>query len=459
MAKHYEAIVIGTGQAGPALAGRLAGAGMKVAVLERKQVGGTCVNNGCVPTKTLVASARAAYMARRSGDYGVVLDGPVSVDMKKVKERKDQVVARSSGGLSRWLTTMENATFYQGHGRFEGPHTVRVGDELLHAERIFINVGARASVPPVPGIPAVSFLNNSSIMEVDYLPRHLLVLGGGYIALEFGQMFRRFGSEVTIIQRGERLLSREDEDISAAVRKIIENEGVRVCTNTGDFQIEKKGEEVVVRMNCNGEPLEVAGSHLLVATGRTPNTHDLGLDEAGIETGARGFIQVDDQLRTNVEGVWAMGECNGQGAFTHTAYNDFEIVAANLLDNDPRRVSDRIFASALYIDPPLGRAGLTERQVRESGVKALKATRPMKHVARAVEKGETQGFMKVLVDAETSRILGAAVLGVGGDEVIHSILEVMYAKAPYTLMQRAVHIHPTVTELIPTMLADLEPMQ
>ncbi len=459
MAKQYEAIVIGTGQAGPALAGKLAGSGMKVAVLERKQVGGTCVNNGCVPTKTLVASARAAYVARRSGDYGVVLDGPVSVDMKKVKERKDKVVARSSGGLNHWLTTMENATFYQGHGRFEGPHTVRVGDELLHAERIFINVGSRASVPPVPGIRTVPCLNNSSMMDVDFLPRHLLVLGGGYIALEFGQMFRRFGSEVTIIQRGERLLSREDEDISAAVRGIIENEGVRVCTNTGDFQIEKKGEEVAVRMNCHGEPLEVAGSHLLVATGRTPNTHDLGLDKAGIETDARGFIQVDDQLRTNVEGVWAMGECNGKGAFTHTAYNDFEIVVANLLDNDPRRVSDRIFASALYIDPPLGRVGLTERQVRESGVKALKATRPMKHVARAVEKGETQGFMKVLVDAETSSILGAAVLGVGGDEVIHSILEVMYAKAPYTVMQRAVHIHPTVTELIPTMLADLEPMQ
>ena len=459
MAKQYDAIVIGTGQAGPALTGRLTAAGMKVAVIERKRVGGTCVNNGCVPTKTLVASARAAYMARRGGDYGVVLDSRVRVDMQKVKERKDQVVARSSGGLHRWLTTMENATFYQGHGRFEGPHTVRVGDEWLEAEKIFINVGARASPPPVPGIETVSCLNNSSMMDVDFLPRHLLVLGGGYIALEFGQMFRRFGSEVTIIQRGERLLSREDEDISDSVRGIVENEGVRVCTNTGDFQIEKKGEDVVVRMNCSGEPIEVAGSHLLVATGRTPNTHDLGLDKAGIETAARGFIQVDDQLRTNVEGVWAMGECNGKGAFTHTAYNDFEIVAANLLDNDPRRVSDRIFAAALYIDPPLGRVGLTERQVRESGVRALKATRLMKHVGRAVEKGETQGFMKVLVDAETSRILGAAVLGVGGDEVIHSILEVMYAKAPYTVMQRAVHIHPTVTELIPTMLGDLAPME
>ena len=459
MAKRYDAIVIGTGQAGPALTGRLTQAGMKVAVIERKRVGGTCVNNGCIPTKTLVASARAAYMARRGGDYGVVLDGPVGVDMRKVKERKDQVVARSSGGLNRWLTTMENATFYQGHGCFEGPHSVRVGDELLDAERIFINVGARASAPPVPGIETVSCLNNSSMMDVDFLPRHLLILGGGYIALEFGQMFRRFGSEVTIIQRGERLLSREDEDISTSVREIIENEGVRVCTNTGNFRIEKQGEDIAVQMNCNGEPMEVSGSHLLVATGRVPNTHDLGLDEAGIETDARGFIQVDDQLRTNVEGVWAMGECNGKGAFTHTAYNDFEIVAANLLDKDPRRVSDRIFAAALYIDPPLGRVGLTEWQVRESGVRALKATRPMKHVARAVEKGETQGFMKVLVDAETSRILGAAILGVGGDEVIHSILEVMYAKAPYTVMQRAVHIHPTVTELIPTMLGDLAPME
>ena len=459
MGKQYDAIVIGTGQAGPALTGRLTTAGMKVAVIERKRVGGTCVNNGCIPTKTLVASARAGYMARRGGEYGVVLDGAVRVDMKKVKERKDQVVARSSGGLNRWLTTMENATFYQGHGRFEGPHTVRVGDELLEAERIFINVGARASAPPVPGIETVSCLNNSSMMDVDFLPRHLLVLGGGYVALEFGQMFRRFGSDVTIIQRGERLLSREDEDISDGVREILENEGVRVCTNTGDFRIEKREKDVVMQMNCGGEPMEVAGSHLLVATGRVPNTHDLGLDEAGIKTAARGFIQVDDQLRTNVEGVWAMGECNGKGAFTHTAYNDFEIVAANLLDNDPRRVSDRIFAAALYIDPPLGRVGLTERQVRESGVTALKATRRMKHVGRAVEKGETQGFMKVLVDEETKRILGAAVLGVGGDEVIHSILEVMYAKAPYTVMQRAVHIHPTVTELIPTMLGDLAPLE
>ncbi len=458
MTAKYDAIVIGTGQAGPSLAGRLAGAGMKVAVVERKLFGGTCVNTGCIPTKTLVASARAAYMAKRAADFGVIVNGSIAVDMKKVKERKDAVVRNSNVGVEKWLKGMENAAVYEGHAKFTASHTVEVRDAVLEADKIFINVGARATIPPVEGIGTVPYLTNSGMMDIDVLPEHLVIVGGGYIALEFGQMYRRFGSKVTIVQRSSRLLSKEDADVSTAVQEILENEGIQVCTNTRDLSVQNENGRIAVRLKCNDEAMEVSGSHLLVAAGRTPNTDDLGLDSAAIETDPRGFIQVDDQLRTRVEGVWALGECNGQGAFTHTAYNDFEIVAANLLDGDQRRVSDRIFAFGLFIDPPLGRVGLTEKQVLASGRKALKATRPMTRVGRAVEKGETQGFMKVLVDAETRQILGASVLGVGGDEVIHSILDVMYAKAPYTVIQRAVHIHPTVTELIPTMLADLAPL-
>jgi len=458
MPARFDAIVIGTGQSGPSLAARLAGAGRKTAVVERGRFGGSCVNVGCTPTKALVASARAAHMARRGGDFGVEIGGPVSVDMKRVKARKDALVQASTRGIEKWLKSMENLTVYEGHARFEGPSAVRVGDEVIEAERIFINVGARASVPPIPGIGDVPHLTNSGIMEVDFLPEHLLVLGGGYIGLEFGQMYRRFGSEVTLIQRDARLLPREDEDVSAAIGEILEGEGVTVCTDTGDLEFQNRGGRIAVRMRCGGEAREVEGTHLLVATGRVPNTDDLGLDRAGIETDGRGYIRVDDQLRTSVPGVWALGDCNGRGAFTHTSYNDFEIVAANLLDGDPRRVSDRIPTYALYIDPPLGRAGMSENEVRASGRKALVAKKPMSHIARAKERGETQGFMKFLVDAESEEFLGATILGIGGDEIVHSVLDVMYAKAPYTVIQRAVHIHPTVTELIPTTLAELKPL-
>ena len=458
MSETYDAIVIGTGQSGPALAARLSGAGMKVAVIERKRFGGTCVNNGCIPTKALVASARAAYMARRGGDFGVTIGGDIAVDMAKVKARKDAIVARSTQGVEGWMKGLENATVYEGHGAFEGPRTVRVGDATLEADKIFINVGARASTPPIPGIETVPYLNNSSIMDVDFLPEHLLVLGGSYIGLEFGQMFRRFGAEVTIINRGPRLVSREDEDVSEAVREILENEGIRVLTDTGDWRIEKRGDGLAFQMTCGGAATEAEGSHLLVATGREPNTHDLGLEAAGVSLDARGFIEVDDHLRTNVEGIWAIGDCNGRGAFTHTSYNDHEIVAANLLDDDPRRVSDRITTYGLFIDPPLGRVGMTEREVRASGRKALVGRRPMTRVGRAVERSETQGFMKVLVDAETKEILGASLLGIGCDEIVHSLIDMMYAKAPYTVIRRAMHIHPTVTELIPTMLGELEPL-
>lgn len=458
MAESYDAIVIGTGQSGPALAARLSAAGMTVAVIERKRFGGTCVNNGCIPTKALVASARAAHMARRGADFGVTIDGPVTVDMAKVKARKDAIVARSNKGVEGWMKGLANTTVFEGHGVFEGPHRVRVGDALLAAERIFVNVGARAATPPIPGLDSVPYLNNSRMMELDFLPEHLLVLGGGYIGLEFGQMYRRFGSRVTIITRGPRLLSREDADVAQAVRQILENEGITVLTDTEDWRIEGRDSGLGVAMTCAGAPIEVDGSHLLLATGRTPNTDDLGLEAAGVAVDARGFIEVDDRLRTNVAGIWAIGDCNGRGAFTHTSYNDYEIVAANLLDDDPRRLGDRIPAYAVYIDPPLGRVGMSEREVRASGRPALIGKRPMTRVGRAVERGETQGFMKVLIDADSDAILGAALLGIGCDEVVHSLIDVMYAKAPYTVVQRAMHIHPTVAELIPTMLGELEPL-
>ena len=452
----YDAIVIGTGQAGPSLAQRLAAAGMKVAIAERKLFGGTCVNTGCIPTKTMVASAYAAHMARRAGDFGVSIDGSVSVDMKQVKARKDAISGKSRIGVESSLKSTPNCTVYEGHVRFESPREVSAGADRLTAERFFINVGARAVVPDLPGIDEVPYLTNSSMMDVDFLPQHLIVVGGSYIGLEFGQMYRRFGSRVTILEMGPRLIHREDEDVSAAIQGILEQEGIDIRLNAKCISFSKRGEEIIAGVDCAGVVSGIGGSHVLLAVGRRPNTDDLGLDKAGVSVDERGNIVVDDQLRTNVPGIWALGDCNGRGGFTHTSYNDFEIVAANLLDNDPRRVSDRIPAYALYIDPPLGRAGLTEAEVRKSGRKALVGMRPMTKVSRAVEKGETQGFMKILVDAESRRILGAAILGPGGDEVIHSILDVMYAKAPYTVISRAMHIHPTVSELVPTMLGELK---
>jgi len=398
-------------------------------------------------------------MSRKGAEYGFSTGGAVTVDMKKVKERKDLIVSGHSQGEETWLRNMPNCTVYKGHARFENSHQVRVGEELLEAGKIFINTGARASIPPLPGLDRVPYLTNSGMMEIDSLPQHLLILGGSYIGLEFGQMYRRFGAQVTIIERAERLTSREDPDISEAIRSILENEGVRVLTKAEVLEVEARNGQVLVKLKVKGSPEDVAGSHLLAALGRRPNTDDLGLDKAGIERDDKGYIRVDDQLRTNVPDVWAMGDCNGKGAFTHTSYNDFEIVAANLLDHDPRRVSDRILAYNLYIDPPLGRCGMTESGVRKSGRKALMGTMPMTRVGRAEEKGETQGFMKILADAQSKLILGASLLGVECDEVIHSILDIMYAKAPYTVIQRAMHVHPTVTELIPTLLGQMQPLE
>jgi pyruvate/2-oxoglutarate dehydrogenase complex dihydrolipoamide dehydrogenase (E3) component len=455
--EHFDALIVGAGQAGPPLAGRLTAAGQRVAIVERKLIGGTCVNTGCIPTKTLVASAHAAHLARRGTEYGVGT-GPISVDMAKVKARKDGIMLSDRKGVEDWLDGMDGCTVYRGHARFEDPHTLRVGDDaVLHADRIFLNVGGRAVVPDIPGLSDVEFLTNVSILELDTLPSHLVVVGGSYIALEFAQMYRRFGARVTVVERGPRLAFREDEDVSATIREILDTEGIDIIVGADDVRVSKrdKGFELTPRAGAAA----IEGSHLLLAVGRRPNTDDLGLDAAGVQTDARGYIVVDDQLKTNVDHIWAMGDCNGKGAFTHTSYNDFEIVAANLLDDDPRRVSDRITTYALYIDPPLGRAGMSVDQVRASGRKALVGKRPMTRVGRAVEKGETQGFMKVVVDADTDEILGAAILGVGGDEAIHCILDVMSAKAPYTTLSRTMHIHPTVSELIPTMLQEMSPLK
>ena len=458
MSHSYDAIIIGTGQAGPTLASRLTAAGQKVAVIERGKFGGTCVNTGCIPTKTMVASAYAAHTARRAAEFGVTIRGPVDVDMKEVKARKDRISGESNRAVETWLKTMKDCTVYEGHARFESPHEVSVGEARLTADRIFINVGGRAIVPDIPGLETVPYLTNSSMMETDFLPRHLLIIGGSYIGLEFGQMFRRFGSEVTILERGPRLIQREDQDVSDAIREILEREGIGLHMNVKLGSVAKDGDDIVVRADRDGQSLEIRGSHLLLAIGRRPNTADLGLGKAGVATDPRGYIVIDDQLRTNVPGIWALGDCNGKGGFTHTSYNDYEIVAANLLDNDSRRVSDRILAYALFIDPPLGRVGMTESEVLKSGREAQIAKRPMTKVSRAVEKGETQGFMKIMVDSQTQEILGAAILGTGGDEAIHSILDIMYAKKPYTVIRRAMHIHPTVSELIPTMLGELKPL-
>jgi pyruvate/2-oxoglutarate dehydrogenase complex dihydrolipoamide dehydrogenase (E3) component len=458
MKNHFDAIIIGAGQAGPSLAGRLTQAGRKVAMIERKLFGGTCVNTGCTPTKAMVASAYAAHMARRASSYGVTVQGSVAVDMKAVKARKDAIVAASRNGLEGWLRGMENCTVYNEHAQMESAHEVRVEQELLSADQIFLNVGGRAIVPELPGVHDVKYLTNVGMMSLDTLPRHLVVVGGSYIGIEFGQMFRRFGSEVTIVEKGARLLQREDEDVSAAVKEILEKEGIHVRLRAECIHFKPRGEDVAVGVTCDTGDPESVGSHVLLAVGRTPNTDDLGLDKAGVAVDEHGFIQVDDQLRTNVPGIWAMGDCNGRGAFTHTSYNDFEIVAANLLDNDPRRVSDRFLVYAVYMDPPLGRVGMTEAEVRKTGRPALIGTRPMTKVSRALEKGESEGFMKILVDAETKQILGASLLGVGGDEAVHCIIDTMYARAPYTNIQRAVHIHPTVSELIPTMLGGLKPL-
>jgi pyruvate/2-oxoglutarate dehydrogenase complex dihydrolipoamide dehydrogenase (E3) component len=458
MVHTYDAIIVGTGQAGPSLAGALADAGKRVAVVERRRFGGTCVNTGCIPTKALVASARAAHMARRARDFGVMVEGAIDVDMRAVRARKDEIVRPSREGLERWLRDADRITVHAGHARFEAPHTIRVGEDRLEADQIFLNVGARSAAPPLPGLDAVDALDNSRMVDLDVLPEHLVIVGGSYIGLEFAQMYRRFGSRVTVIERADRLISHEDPDVSDAVRDILEAEGVTVRLGAECMRVERSDDGIAVSVTCTAGAPAVVGSHLLLAVGRRPNTDDLGAHEAGLQLNDRGYVVVDDELRTSVEGVWALGDCNGRGAFTHTAYNDFEIVSGNLLRGEGRTVRDRITTYGLFVDPPLGRAGMTEAEARKSGRRVLVGKRPMAKVGRAFEKSETRGFMKVLVDADTHEILGAAILGVGGDEVVHVLLDAMYARAPYTTVRRAMHIHPTVAELVPTMLGDLQPL-
>jgi pyruvate/2-oxoglutarate dehydrogenase complex dihydrolipoamide dehydrogenase (E3) component len=459
MKNDFDAIVIGTGQSGPFLAMRMAAAGQRVAIIERGRFGGTCINTGCIPTKTLVASAHAAHLARRAGEFGVRVAGPVCTDMKRVKARKDEITGNSRRALESSLKRTPNCTVYQGHARFESPNKVRVGEELLTAPQIFINVGARAAIPSMPGVADTPYLTNSTLLDLDILPRHLIIVGGGYVGLEFGQIFRRFGSEVTIIDKTSRLIAHEDEDVSTEVQANLEREGIQVRLNATCIELMRHGEEVGARVDCADGMVEVSGSHLLLAMGRTPNTGDLGLEKTEVARDAHGYIVVDDQLRTNVTGIWALGDCNGRGGFTHTSYNDFKIVATNLLGHDTRSVADRIRSYNLYVDPPLGRCGMTEREALATGRRVLIGRMPMTDVGRAVEKGETLGFMKLLVDADSKQFLGASILGTGGDEVIHCVLDLMYARAPYTVMQWAMHIHPTVSELIPTMLDQLRPLE
>jgi pyruvate/2-oxoglutarate dehydrogenase complex dihydrolipoamide dehydrogenase (E3) component len=454
----YDAIIIGTGQAGPGLARRLAGSGMKVAIVERDRFGGTCVNTGCTPTKTLVASAHAVHLARRGAEFGFCA-GTIEVDMKRVKARKDEVAGLSSRGVERSLRKLENCSVFQGHARLRSRHEVEVGSATLRSERIFLNVGCRAAIPDITGLDQIDYLTNSSMMDLDFVPPHLVVLGGSYIGLEFGQMYRRFGSRVTIVEHGSRLVPREDEDVSHAIAEFLGREGVEIRTHAKCLKVRRENGQIALQLSCEQGSPEVVGSHLLVATGRRPNTDDLGLDRAGVKVDPRGYIEVDDELSSSVPGIWALGDCNGRGAFTHTAWNDHEIVAANLLDGGKRRVSDRLPAYALYTDPPLGRAGMTEAEVRRTGRRALVGRIAMEDVSRAFEKGETEGFMKVLVDAETQQFLGASFLGTSGDEAIHCIIDAMYAKAPFTVLQRAVHIHPTIAEYIPVILGDLVPLE
>jgi pyruvate/2-oxoglutarate dehydrogenase complex dihydrolipoamide dehydrogenase (E3) component len=456
-ARNFDAIIIGAGQAGPSLAGRFNDAGMKVAVIERHLVGGTCVNTGCKPTKTLVASAYAAHTARRGAEYGFAIQGSVEIDMPAVAARARKVILDARTGNETWLAGMTNVEFVQGHAHFVASHTIAVGEQELTAPLIFVNVGGRAIVPDMPGVRDVQILTNTDIVALEKLPRHLVVVGGSYIGLEFAQMYRRFGSEVTIIERNNRLIAREDLDISEEVRAILEREGVSIKTGADCISFKPSGDDIAVSFDCDQSGISVIGSHVLMATGRQPNTDDLGLDTTGIETDARGYIIVDDRLQTNIPGVFALGDCNGRGAFTHTAYNDFEIVAANLLDGEDRTVSQRLVGYGLYIDPPLGRVGLTDAEAEKSGRRLLSSKLPMARVGRAVEKGESQGFMKIVADADTRQILGAAILGTGGDEAIHGILDIMSAGQTIETLRWAVPIHPTVSELFPTLLLDLKP--
>ena len=457
MSRRFDAIVVGGGQAGPSLAARLKGAGMEVALVERHLLGGTCVNTGCMPTKAMVASAYAAHLARRAGDYGVAIDGHIGIDMAKVTARVQGVASTARGNVEKWVAGMAHCTLLRGHARFIGPDRMTVGEEEIGAPRIFLNVGGRAHVPDMPGVNEVATLTNSSILQLTEVPSHLIVIGASYIGLEFAQAYRRFGAQVTVIEKGPRVTGREDEDVSAALQDILSKDGIAFRLNAECIRFAPHANGVAAGVDCAEGPPDVIGSHVLLAVGRQPNTDDLGLDAAGVATDARGYVTVNDKLETSVPGIWAMGDCNGRGAFTHTSYNDYEIVAANLLDGDDRRVSDRLPCYGLFTDPPLGRVGMGEAEAKARGHRIRIGKRPMTRVGRAVEKGEALGFMKIVVDADSDAILGGAILGPGGDEAVHSILDMMRMGATADALRRTVHIHPTVAELIPTIAGELKP--
>jgi pyruvate/2-oxoglutarate dehydrogenase complex dihydrolipoamide dehydrogenase (E3) component len=450
----FQDVVVGAGQSGPFLAARLAEAGRRVALIEKRRLGGTCVNDGCIPTKTLVASARAAWMVREAHRWGVVVPPGARVELAQVKARKDEVVQASLDSLDTWLRGTAGLTLIDGHARFLSPTEIEVGDRRLTAERFFLNTGARAIVPPTPGLAEVA-LTNTEMMDLIVLPEHLVVVGGGVVAVEFAQMYRRFGSRVTMLLRGHGLLSREDEDVAAVVTEVLTREGIAIRTGAEVRQVARTTTGARLTL-AGGEAIEA--THVLVATGRAPSSDHLGLDAAGVVTDERGYVTVDGRLRTNVAHIYALGDVNGRGAFTHTSYNDFEVVAANLLDGASRSIDDRIFIAGIYVDPPLGRVGMTEREARASGRRVLRGLRPMTRVGRAKERGETDGFIKILVDADSRLILGAAILGIEGDEAVHVIAAAMTARAPYTVLREAVFAHPTVSELIPTVLGGLEPL-
>ncbi len=455
----FDAIVIGTGQAGPPLARALADKGWTVAIVEGGTFGGSCVNYGCTPSKAMIGSAYAIHTAQRGSDFGFAAGG-VTVDFARIIARRDAIVTKSRTGLTNSLEKRDNITLYRDYATFESAKSIRVGDQGIESDHIFINTGTRAFIPPIDGLDSVPYLDNVSLMALKELPKHLIIIGGGYIGLEFGQAFRRFGCEITIIDESPRLLTREDPDFSKAMQCVLEKEKIHIVLDAKASRVDSKDGKLRVHVTRkDGSAQTISGSHLLVAVGRRPNSDQLGVDKAGIELDDQGFIKVDDHLHTNIEGVYALGDVNGRGAFTHTSYNDYQIAESLLLGDGHRKVSDRITIYAMFTDPPLARVGMSETEVRQSGKQALMAIMPMTDVARGKEFGQTEGFMKVLVDAESKQFLGATIFGLTGDEVIHSFADLMYAKAPYTVMGDAVHIHPTVSELLITMMGQLKPLE
>ena len=458
--KHYDAIVIGSGQGGGPLSTTLARAGWKSLLIEREHIGGTCVNVGCTPTKTMVASARVAYLARRAKDYGV-LTGPVSIDMEKVRQRKREIVESFRGGSQGRIEKTDGLDLVFGEASFAAKDSIEVrngqGDQqTITAEKIFINTGARPEIPVIPGLEDVPTLDSTSIMELDHVPEHLLVLGGGYIGLEFGQMFHRFGSQVTLVQRSKQLLSREDPDIAEEVAKIFQEDGIEVLLETNTLQVERENGTLHVKVRTPEGEKVLKGSHLLLAVGREPDTDRLNLSQAGVETDSRGFIQVNEKLETNVKGIYALGDVNGGPAFTHISYDDFRILRTNLLDGGKASTHERMVPYTVYIDPQLGRIGLSETEARAQGRKIRVAKMPMNYVARALEVDESRGFMKAVVDSETDLILGAAVLGIEGGELMSLLQVAMMGKVPYPALQNAIFAHPTFAESLNNLFSFFE---